>query len=197
MALSSRLDLGGHTRGALALLVLALVAPAAADPPDRTTFGFTSKIGYGRATGAAGAFLDDAWNADFALFLEKGRFRGGIGAAFGRFRTTDAATFPELSAVPFYLYGAFTPWTEGRIRPYLQGSVGLQRLHAQPTLDRAAPAVNGWGYALVPGLEVDLTPTVALDLSLAFLGNKTDPLLFGAAPEHSSRPGARGPAASG
>ena len=173
----------GRTRGAIALLLVALAAHAAAEPPARTTFGFTGTIGHGRAAGAARDFLDDTWSAEFALFLEKGRFRGGIGADFHRFRTTDAVAFPEVSAIPFYLYGAFTPWTEGRVRPYLQGRLGLQRLHAQPTLDRAGPAVDGWSYALVPGLEADLTPTVALDLSLAFMGHRTDPFRFGEAPE--------------
>jgi hypothetical protein len=105
------------------------------------------------------------------------------GADFHRFRTTDAVAFPEVSAVPLYVHGSFTPWTEGRIRPYLQGRLGLQRLHAQPTLDRAGPGVNGWSYALIPGLEADLTPTVALDLSLAFMGHQTDPFRFSEAPE--------------
>ena len=86
---------------------------AAADPPDRTRYGFTGTIGYGRATGAASDFLDDTWSADFNVFLEKGRFRGGIGVEFHRFRTVEPVLFPEVSAVPFYLYGAFSPWPEG------------------------------------------------------------------------------------
>lgn len=173
----------GCGRGALTLLLLAPAPHAAAGPPDRLEYGFTGAIGYGHATGAVSDFLDDTWSAEFALFMEKGRFRGGIGAEFHRFRTKDGVEFPEFSEVPFYLHGAFTPWPQGRFRPYLQGRLGLQRLHAQPTLDRAGPGVNGWSYALVPGLEIDLTPTVALDVSLGFLGHQTDSFRFGEAPE--------------
>jgi len=93
--------------GLLSLVLFVRPAGAAAAAPDRTRFGFTGAIGYGRATGTAGDFLDDTWSADFNVFLEKGRFRGGIGAEFHRFTTVAPVAFPEVSAVPFYLYGTF------------------------------------------------------------------------------------------
>lgn len=169
----------------LAILLPGLPAGAEAQSPGRLEYGFTGTMGYGRATGPSSDFLDDTWSAEFALFLEKGRFRGGIGAEFHRFETKPGVPFPEVSTVPFYLHASFTPWTEGRVRPYLQGRLGLQRLHAQPTLDRAGPGVDGWGAALVPGLEIDLTSTVALDLSLAFMRNRTDPIGAGDAGDAS------------
>ena len=107
---SPRLPVAGpraRALGFLALLLLVRPAGAAAAPPDRTLFGFTGAIGYGRATGTASDFLDDTWSADFNVFLEKGRFRGGIGAEFHRFTTVAPVAFPEVSAVPFYLYGTF------------------------------------------------------------------------------------------
>ena len=117
-------------------------------------------------------FLDDTWSADFNLFLEKGRFRGGIGYEFHRFRTVEPVRFEEASAAPFYLHGAFSPWPRARVRPYLQARLGLTRLHDQVTLDRAAPAVNGWGFGLAPGVEIDISRSVALDLSLDYLGQR-------------------------
>ena len=176
-------DVGPRARalGLLAFLLLALPAGAAEEetPPDRLRYGFTGAIGYGRATGAASDFLDDTWSADFNLFLEKGRFRGGIGYEFHRFRTLEPVPFEEVSAVPFYLYGAFSPWPKGRVRPYLQARLGLTRLHEQVTLDRAAPGVTGWGFGLAPGVEIDINRSVALDLSFNYLGQQADGLSLG------------------
>ena len=95
---------GGRTLRGVLLLVL-LLGPAslvAADPPERLAYGFTGAIGYGRALGNASDFLDDTWSSDFNLFLEKGRFRGGIGIEFHRFKTVEPVPFPEVSAIPFY-----------------------------------------------------------------------------------------------
>jgi hypothetical protein len=136
-------------------------------------------MGHGRATGAASDFLDDTWSADFNLFLEKGRFRGGIGYEFHRFRTVEPVPFEEVSAAPFYLYGTFSPWPTGRVRPYLQARLGLTRLHEQVTLDRAAPGATGWGFGLAPGVEIDINRSVALDLSLNYLGQQADALRLG------------------
>ncbi len=84
-----------------------------------------------------------------------------------------------MSAAPFYLYGAFSPWTKGRVRPYLQARLGLTRLHEQVTLDRAAPGVTGWGFGLAPGVEIDINRSVALDLSFNYLGQQADGLSLG------------------
>jgi hypothetical protein len=171
----------GRTLGAVFLLML-LLAPAsgfAEDPPDRLVYGFTSTLGYGRASGPASDFLNDAWSENFNLFLEKGRFRGGIGIEFHRFRTLEPVAFDEVSAVPFYLHGTFSPWPRGRVRPYLQARLGLGRLHDQVTLDRAAPGVSGWSYGLAPGLEIDISRSLALDLSLSYLSQQTDALPLG------------------
>ena len=182
-------DRGRRARasGLLAIFLLVLSARGAAeDPPDRLRYGFTGAIGYGRATGAASDFLDDTWSTDFNVFLEKGRFRGGIGIEFHRFETVEPVLFPEVSAVPFYLYGTFSPWPQARVRPYLQGRLGLTRLHAQETLDRAGPGVSGWSYGLAPGVEIDINRFVALDLSLSYLGQRTDTLALGGGAELDS-----------
>ena len=47
------------------------------------------------------------------------------------------------------------------------------------TLDRAAPGVSGWSYGLAPGVEIDINRSVALDLSLSYLGQQTDALALG------------------
>ena len=120
------------------------------------------------------------------MFLEKGRFRGGIGLEFYRFQTLEPVPFEEVSAVPFYLYGTFSPWPKGRVRPYVQGRIGLTRLHDQVTLDRSASGVSGWSYGLAPGVEIDLNPYVALDLSLSYLGQQTETLPLGAGAEIDS-----------
>jgi hypothetical protein len=171
--------------------LLWLLAPAAggeeaAKAPDRLRYGFTGAIGYGRAQGSAGDFLDDTWSTDFNVFLEKGRFRGGIGLELHRFATREPVAFEEVSAVPFYLYGTFSPWPDGRVRPYLQARLGLTNLHDQLTLDRAGPAKSGWSFGLAPGVEFDLDRNVALDLSLSYLGQRTDALPLGGGAEIDS-----------
>jgi Domain of unknown function (DUF3943) len=174
-------SLCGRTLGGVFLQVLLLTPTSgvAGDPPDRLVYGFTGTLGYGRAAGGASDFLDDTWSTDFNVFLEKGRFRGGIGIEFHRFRTLEPVPFEEVSAVPFYLYGTFSPWPLGRVRPYLQARLGLGRLHDQVTLDRAAPGVSGWSYGIAPGVEIDINRSVALDLSLSYLGQQTDALPLG------------------
>jgi hypothetical protein len=183
------LDLGARARAVLLVLFLVLAAEASADPPappERLRYGFTSTIGYGKAKGGASDFLDDAWSSDFSLFLEKGRFRGGIGLEFYRFQTLEPVPFEEVSAVPFYFYGTFSPWPKGRVRPYVQGRIGMTRLHDQVTLDRSAPGVSGFSYGIAPGVEIDLNHYVALDLSLSYLGQQTEALPLGAGAEIDS-----------
>lgn len=184
MALDTPLSNGralSVARPALALLLLALPAAGedASQATDHLRYGFAGAIGYGRALGTASDFLDDTWSSDFDVFLEKGRFRGGIGVEFHRFETVEPVPFPEVSAIPFYLYGRFTPWQKARVRPYLQARLGLTRLHDEVTLDRALPGVNGWSYGLAPGVEVDINRYVSLDLSLSYLGQRTDALPMG------------------
>ena len=190
MDLLLRVPLYRRTCGALAATLL-LAAPAAAGDSAAAAsrglgYGFTGTLGYGRALGAAHGFLDDTWSTDFGLFLEKGRFRGGMGVEFHRFRTIEPVPFEEVSAVPFYLYGTFSPWTEARVRPYLQARIGLSRLHNQPTLDRAGPAASGWSYGFAPGVEIDINRSVALDLSLSYLGQQTEALPLGEGAELDS-----------
>jgi hypothetical protein len=173
---------------ALALLLPA--RPAATEEPspapDRLRYGFTGAVGYGPALGSAGDLLDDTWSTDFNVFLEKGRFRGGIGYEFHRFETEGPVPFEEVSAVPLYFYGTFSPWPQARVRPYVQARVGLTRLHDQLTLDRAAPGVSGWSYGIAPGVEIDINRSVALDLSLNYLGQSTDGLPLGPGTELGS-----------
>jgi hypothetical protein len=164
---------------AVGLAVPAGAGEAAPGPPEGLTYGFTGTVGYGRAAGTASDFLGDTWSTELDVFLEKGRFRAGIGAEFHRLATREGVPFPEASAVPFYVYGAFSPWPRARLRPYLQARLGLQRVHAQRTPDRAGPAVEGWSFGVVPGLELDLDRSVALDASLAHLGQQTDPFPVG------------------
>ena len=163
---------------AAALAVLLSAGPLAAEEPapEHLHYGFTGAVGYGKAVGGASDFLDDTWSADFNLFLEKGRFRGGIGIEFHRFATLPPVTSEEASAVPFYAYGTFSPWPKGKVRPYLQARLGLTRLHDQETLDRSGPGVSGWSYGIAPGVEIDVNRWMALDLSLAYLGQRTDTL---------------------
>ena len=161
------------------MLLLVPASLVGADPPERLGYGFTGTLGYGRAAFAASDFLDDTWSTDFGLFLEKGRFRGGIGIEFHRFRTIEPVSFEEVSAVPFYFHGTFSPWPRARVRPYLQARLGLGRLHEQVTLDRAAPGLSGWSYGIAPGAEIDINRSVALDLSLSYLGQHTDALALG------------------
>ena len=47
------------------------------------------------------------------------------------------------------------------------------------TLDRSGPGVSGWSYGIAPGVEIDINKVVALDLSLSYLGQRTDALRLG------------------
>ena len=120
-------DVGPRARalGLLAFLLLGLPAGAAAeDPPDRLRYGFTGALGYGRATGAASDFLDDTWSADFNFFLEKGRFRGGIGYEFHRFRTVGARSLRRGLGGPLLSPRGVLPLAPRACPPLPAGAAG-------------------------------------------------------------------------
>src|SRR5262249_50812561 len=113
------------------------------------------------------------------LFRVEGPWRFGLGVSFGSF--TMKSPFENELEWGFqrtYLSATRMFKSGGRILPYLQVRGGLARLHARSELFNLNPLPpdfvignsttqphNGWSVGLVPGLEVNLTKKLALDLS--------------------------------
>ena len=75
-----------------------------------------------QAVGGASDFLDDTWSADFNVFLEKGRFRGGIGIEFHRFRTLGARSLRGGLRGPLLPLRDVLPVAEGAGPPLPAGA---------------------------------------------------------------------------
>jgi hypothetical protein len=146
-------------------------------------------IGAGGAAGEYGGVLREPVSFELSLAKARGPWRFGGALEFGslvmRPPYGDQDDWSRIG-----IYGLATRGFRGatRVRPYLQGRVGLSRMHPRSAvLHDISPddfargrnpthATNGIAVALRPGVEVDVHPTVALDLSAAWIAYKTGAL---------------------
>ena len=176
---------------ALALATVSLVPTAVvrgqepeAGPPGEWVFGTT--FGAGAAGGAYGEFLEKPINFDINISKGTGAWRFGTGFQFGSMVMAppyeDQKDFARFDTYVFarrlFNHGA-------GVRPYLEGRVGLARMHARgelfyfdepANLDPGAsptPFANGVSFTLRPGVELRLNDTIAVDLSAWWTGYKT------------------------
>ena len=183
-----------RTSVALAACTLAFVslAPTAvvrgqepeAGPPGKWVFETT--FGAGAAGGAYGEFLEKPINFDINISKGTGAWRFGGGFQFGSMVMEppyeDQKDFARFDTYVFarrlFNHGA-------GVRPYLEGRVGLARMHARgelfyfdepanlPSGASPTPFANGVSFTLRPGVELRLTDTIAVDLSAWWTGYKT------------------------
>jgi len=145
-------------------------------------WGFSGALGAGTVKGELSSLLESPTSGEMNLFRTQGPWRFGAGLSFGSFTMRP----PYIDGLEWgfqqtYLSATRMLRTTGRLRPYLQVRGGLARLHPRSHLfderplpegfklgDSATKAANGWTVGVVPGLEWNLSHSVALDLSASF-----------------------------
>jgi hypothetical protein len=161
-------------------------APALEKPSAR--WHLYGGLGYGGAGGGYGEFLEKPIQLDLriAKSYRNGAWRLGGGLQFGSLAMkppyedqkewAHLETFGTVTRV-------FNP--SARVRPYLQGRVGLVRIHPRSEIfwfeepenlePGASPtkAVNGVSFTVQPGLEIDLRKGLALDVGAFWNSYKT------------------------
>jgi hypothetical protein len=158
-------------------------AQAAAAPAERAArWGLNASLGTGSLGGDFKPPLRKPVTGDLHLFRTAGPWRFGLGVSFSSF-TMEPPFENELEwgFQQTYLSATRMFRTEGTLRPYLQARGGLARLHPRSELftmdplpedfesgDSPTKPANGWSVGLVPGLEWNLTRTLALDVSAGF-----------------------------
>ena len=183
-------------------LATCLAVPAAAQTesapsPDTATFAEPSTgwhlfggLGFGAADGKYGDVLQKPiqWETRIAKQSASGRWRFGVGLQFGSMDPAEDPNIPpetEKLWLPdeewarletsFSVTRVFNP--RGNFRPYLQGRVGIERIHPRSELfyeqpppedlepgDSPTKATNGIGFTLQPGFEYSLGKTLSLDV---------------------------------
>jgi hypothetical protein len=181
---------GTQGLGLLAPLLLipsVLLAQDAAEertPPGRWVI--TSTLGAGGASSGYGEFLEKPVNFDLSISRGTGPWRVGFGIEFGSLAMKPPYEDQlEWARFDTYLFAQRLFNHEGRVRPYLQGRVGLARVHPRSELfwfeepenlePGASPtkATGGYSFTPQPGVEFQLHPTVSLDLSGWFTDYRT------------------------
>ena len=165
-----------------ALAVAVPVAAQVAGNPPAAPLGrwhLSSSLGFGSAGGDYGDIVEDP--VSFDLNISRARsasWRFGVGFEFGSLVMKPPYEEQEdWSRIHVYALGSriFNP--EGRVRPYLQGRAGLARMHPRSEVLHVIPpeefeeghnpteSENGLGLTAIAGVELGVTPGLALDLS--------------------------------
>jgi opacity protein-like surface antigen len=180
----------------LALLGPAVVAVAEDEPTGNTAtladpgnrWHLSTGFGAGSVSGGYGEFLDVPYHYELGLAkeLSGGQWRIGGGLQFGSMKMKppyqDQKEWAHLET-----FGSatrlFGPW--GRVRPYLQGRVGIVRIHPRSEIfynkdpeglepgESPTKAVNGVGLTALGGVEIGIRPGLALDVSGYWTGYRT------------------------
>ncbi|HJS56793.1 MAG TPA: DUF3943 domain-containing protein [Vicinamibacteria bacterium] len=142
------------------------------------SWGLTTAIGTGSSGGDFGEVLRTPIAGDFNLFRNKGAWRFGFGVSFTSFKMEEPyKTEQEWGFQQTYLFATRMLRNEGSsIRPYIQLRGGLARLHPRSELfafepppeepgDSPTKASNGFSIGVIPGVEIRLNRSLALDLS--------------------------------
>jgi hypothetical protein len=140
-------------------------------------WGLTTALGFGGAGGDFGDLLQSPVAGDFNLFRNHGAWRFGLGLSFTSFTMPEPyEDEKEWGFQQTYLFATRMLRQEGSVRPYLQLRAGAARLHPRSELfafepppeepgDSPTHPANGWSAGLVPGVELQLNDSLALDLS--------------------------------
>ncbi len=170
------------------------------DYTHRGNFVIGSSLGTGTASGGYGEFLEKPVN--FNLNLSYGRgdsWRFGAGVEFGSM-AMKAPHDDQLEWARFDTYFMATRVFNhsGKVRPYLQARIGIARVHPRSELfwfddpenlepgDSPTKAANGLSFTFQPGVEIELTKELALDVSAWYTGYRTSD--YSLRPEHNGPP---------
>jgi opacity protein-like surface antigen len=198
----------------MAILALAPLAGAQAtspapSPTPATTATFappsdqwhlSGAFGFGAADGKYGDVLQKPlqWEVRIAKQSPSGAWRFGLGLQFGSMNPAEDPNIdPDVEGAwlapdkewarletSFSVTRVFNP--NGKFRPYLQGRVGIERIHPRSELfyvqpppedlepgDSPTEATNGVGFTVQPGFEVALGKTLSLDVAGFYTYYKT------------------------
>jgi hypothetical protein len=165
-----------------------LVSPASAQTATTPTgaWVFHSSLGTGAAGGGYGDFLEKPVTFDLNLSKGRGAWRFGGGFSFdGLAMKPPYEDQKEWARLETYLFARRTFNREGKVRPYLQARLGIERVHPRSELFYVIPpeeveaghnptnATNGYGFTLEPGLELALSKELAFDVSGWYTAYKT------------------------
>lgn len=156
------------------------IAAAQEDVADETRWGFYFNLGAGDTRGDFDSSFEKAATGEFGILRSSGKWRYGLGVSFGSFGMEPPYDNElEWGFQRIFVSGTRVFRENESLRPYLQGRLGIARLHPRSELfnmdplpddyavgDSPTKASNGVHIGLVPGLEWQLTRTVALDFSL-------------------------------
>ena len=146
--------------------------------PRRPSWGMSTALGFGGTGGDFGDLLKSPVAGDFNIFRNHEAWRFGVGLSFTSF--TMPAPYEDEDEWGFqqtYLFATRMLRSEAAaVRPYIQLRAGLARLHPRSELfafspppeasgDSPTKPANGWSAGLVPGLELRLNDSLALDVS--------------------------------
>jgi hypothetical protein len=185
---------GGPPAGPQAATPVAAGAPSltsATYAEPSTAWHLLGAFGFGAADGKYGDVLQKPlqWEIRIAKQSASGAWRFGVGLQFGSMDPAEDPNIPPETAdlwlapdkewarleTSFSVTRVFNP--SGSFRPYLQGRVGIERIHPRSELFYNKPpddlepgesptyATNGIGFTIQPGFEVALGRTLSLDLA--------------------------------
>jgi hypothetical protein len=175
-------------------------APASVFAPPSDQWHLYGGFGFGAADGKYGDVLQKPlqWEVRIAKQSPSGAWRFGAGLQFGSMDPAEDPNIPpdkaELWLAPdkewarletsFSVTRVFNP--RGKLRPYLQGRIGIERIHPRSELfyvqpppedlepgDSPTEATNGIGFTVQPGFEVALGKTLSLDIAGFYTYYKT------------------------
>lgn len=141
-------------------------------------WGVSWIIRAGDVGGGYGEFLQKGTAWDLNIFKQKGDWRYGVGLMFGSMGwRSPYEQEPEWAHFETFGYASRVFRRNERMRYYLQGRVGIARVHPRSELflkkpheeldDGESPtdAKNGIGLSLIPGIEFDVANGFAIDVS--------------------------------
>jgi hypothetical protein len=144
------------------------------------SWGLATAIDFGSAGGDFGKTLKNPITGDFNIFRQRGAWRYGVGVSFTSFKMDSP--FEDEAEWGFqrtYLFATRMLRREGKVRPYVQLRGGFARLHPRSELFKFEPPpeepgdspthpANGFSIGVLPGVEIALNKSLALDLSGSF-----------------------------
>ena len=150
------------------------------DPqPRQPRWGITAALGTGGSGGDLGETLVRPVIGDFNIFRGSGsgKWRYGFGVSFSSFVMEEPYDEElEWGFQQTYVFATRMLRSEGAVRPYVQLRGGFARLHPRSELfafepppeepgDSPTRPANGYSIGVLPGVEIRLNRSLALDLS--------------------------------
>jgi hypothetical protein len=148
-----------------------------AEKPEQATWGFNVAYGTGGMAGNFGKLLRFPMAGEFGFFRARGNWRYGLGVNFSSYKMEQPWDQElEWGYQRTYLQATRVFRRGATLEPYLQLRAGLARLHPRSELfpvepppenpgDSPTKPSNGFSAGVIPGVEIRLNKSLALDVS--------------------------------